>query len=956
MTLSSGTMDAPLLQPMRGDAPLHPETLHRIVDGAPFGVAFSDAAGRILYLNPGFTAMLGYTRDDLPDLDAWWQCAYPDPEFRTWVRREWNKFVAPGPGWTTLDRVFTVHARDGSTREIRFTVGAFPDGSATTLFDDVTTTHRLQAEIRASEERFRQIFEHVASIAVQGYAADGTVRYWNAASERLYGYAKDEAIGANLVDLIIPQSIRDEVRAAVAGMVATGEGAPSEELVLQTKYGTPVPVLSTHVVVRPSEGEAQLYCLDVDLSAQKGVEEDLRRSEGMFRDLVDSTAGIVWEADARTFTFTFVSREAERLLGYPVSDWHQPGFWVSHLHPEDAGWAPAYCASCTGRLEPHDFEYRILAKDGRTVWLRDIVKVVAENGEPRWLRGVMVDITLTKMAQQRHTLVVETSMDAYIVTDQQGRIIECNQSACELSGYSRQEFMQLHIADLEARETAAQMEEHRQRLIETGRDRFESAWRRRDGGVIEIEVTVHYEPVAAVSYAFVRDITQRKQHERELDRVAHYDALTGVPNRNLLADRMRQSMSQARRSEAMMAICYLDLDGFKPINDRYGHDAGDAVLVEIAQRLKGQLRSGDTVARIGGDEFVLLLLGLHADEDCVVALERILAAVAAPIGVAGNEVQVSASLGATIYPRDDADADTLLRHADQAMYLAKQAGRNRYHLHNPEADRAAQARSDRLAEIHRAFADGEFVLYVQPQVDMRQGRVLGAEALLRWNDPRRGVVPPGEFLPEIETTDLIVEVGDWVLRQALDLLAQWGAAGAQWRIGVNIAARHLLRDDFVARLRALLAAHPQVQPSWLDLEVLETVALEDIPRVAGIIRECQALGVGFSLDDFGTGYSSLAYLKALPANMLKIDQLFVRDMLGDQEDKAIVQGVIGLARVFRRNVIAEGVESVDHGAALLQLGCDLAQGYGIARPMPAAEFLAWAAAWQPDPSWGGGDG
>ena len=285
------------------------------------------------------------------------------------------------------------------------------------------------------------------------------------------------------------------------------------------------------------------------------------------------------------------------------------------------------------------------------------------------------------------------------------------------------------------------------------------------------------------------------------------------------------------------------------------------------------------------------------------------------------------------------------------MYLAKQSGRNRYHLFDPAHDRAARERSRRVARIGQALRDREFVLYYQPQVDMYSGRVHGAEALIRWQHPRRGLLAPAEFLPLVEDSDLIVDIGDWVIATALAQLDAWRRSGLDLRVGVNIAARHLLRGDFVGRLRRHLEACPQVRPQSLELEVVETTALDDLKRVSDLIHECRALGVAFSLDDFGTGYSSLAYLKSLPVETLKIDQSFVRDMLEDAEDRAIVEGVIGLARVFRRAVIAEGVETVAHGTMLLGLGCNQAQGYGIARPMPAADLPAWVAGWRPHAAW-----
>ena len=448
------------------------------------------------------------------------------------------------------------------------------------------------------------------------------------------------------------------------------------------------------------------------------------------------------------------------------------------------------------------------------------------------------------------------------------------------------------------------------------------------------------------------DITAIREHARQLEQLAHYDALTTLPNRTLLADRLQQAMVQALRRQQPLAVAYLDLDGFKAINDNHGHDAGDQLLIALSRRMKNALREGDTLARLGGDEFVVVLLDLPDVADSVQLLTRLLESAAQPEQVGDLVLQVSASLGVTTYPQaEEVDAEQLLRQADQAMYQAKLAGKNRYHIFDAEQDRSARGRHESLEHIRRALLEHEFVLHYQPKVNMRTGMVIGAEALIRWQHPERGLLSPAVFLPVIEDHSLAVEIGEWVIESALIQMERWRDAGLDIPVSVNVGARQLQQPDFVERLCAILAAHPEVSPGDLELEVLETSALVDLARVTGIIESCRKIGVLFALDDFGTGYSSLTYLKHLPVKLLKIDQSFVRDMLEDPDDLAILEGVLGLAVAFRRQVIAEGVETVAHGRMLLQLGCELAQGYGIARPMPALEFPAWARAWRPDPDW-----
>ena len=449
------------------------------------------------------------------------------------------------------------------------------------------------------------------------------------------------------------------------------------------------------------------------------------------------------------------------------------------------------------------------------------------------------------------------------------------------------------------------------------------------------------------------DITSSKQQQEQLSRIAHYDILTNLPNRVLLTDRISQAMLQCNRHKLSLAVVFLDLDGFKKVNDMHGHDVGDKLLVALSLRMKEALREGDSLARLGGDEFVAVLAGLAKVEDCEPVLERLLLASSAPITIGDTIFNVSASIGVTLYPQDNVAADQLMRHADQAMYVAKESGKNRYHLFDTAQDDAIKEQRESLAAIRSALDNHQFVLYYQPKVNMKTGAVTGVEALIRWQHPQRGLLNPIEFLPAIENSPMSIEMGEWVIDTALQQISQWQKVGLKLPIktSVNIAAVQLQQPDFTKQLATLLAAHPDVEPRYLELEVLETSALDDLHHVSTIMKECIALGVNFALDDFGTGYSSLTYLRRLPAALIKIDQSFVRDMLDDNDDFAIVEGVLALAKSFKRDVIAEGVETIAHGRALLEIGCELAQGYGIAKPMPGIDIPAWISHWQPDSSW-----
>ncbi len=592
--------------------------------------------------------------------------------------------------------------------------------------------------------------------------------------------------------------------------------------------------------------------------------------------------------------------------------------------------------------------------------------------EPEHLRlieqiAALVSLALERVrAEERLHLAASVfthAREGIMITDADGLIIDVNEAFCRITGYARDEALGQNPRFLKSgRQERSFYAELWQQLLNNGHWVGE-VWNRRKNGEHYVEMktisAVRDEHGVTRQYvALFSDITTQKEHERQLHFNAHHDALTGLPNRVLLADRLLQAMAQARRRDQQLAVMYLDLDGFKEVNDSHGHAAGDQLLMAVAQGIGQALREGDTLARLGGDEFVAVMQDVEDPRQMLEVVSRVLAAAARPVMVGQTVVQVSASVGVTTYPQndnakdaDEVDADQLLRQADQAMYQAKLAGKNRCHVFDAAADRNVRGHHESVAHIRQALRDNAFVLHHQPKVNMRTGEVIGTEALIRWQHPERGLLGPLHFLPVIEDHPLSLDVGEWVMNTALQQMEGWLDQGLSLEVSINLGARELQQADFVEQLRRRLAAHPRVPPSHLTLEILETSALGDLARISQIMNECRALGVRFALDDFGTGYSSLAYLKRLPVQQLKIDQSFVRDMLDDPDDLAILEGVLGLSRAFHRQVIAEGVETVEHGEMLLRMGCELGQGWGIARAMPAEAIPAWVKAWQAPERW-----
>ena len=554
---------------------------------------------------------------------------------------------------------------------------------------------------------------------------------------------------------------------------------------------------------------------------------------------------------------------------------------------------------------------------------------------------------------RKHPVILEEifkrSQEGIIVTDEKVNIIACNDAFCRITGYSRDELLGNNPSMLSSGKHDTDFYALMWQTIKDQGWWQGEVWNRNKQGEFYAELLtvnrLQLDPNEAPFYlGMMSDITKMKEHHATLEKLAHYDSLTALPNRNLLEDRFERAIAKCDRMQEMLAVCFLDLDDFKPVNDTYGHYVGDLLLIELTQRIKNTIREQDTASRYGGDEFVLLLGELHSRQDCEMVLNKLLEALGEPYEIEGNTINIGASIGYTLYPFDRGSLESLIDHADQTLYRVKNNGKNGISMYG---DTALANQSSRFSfnqpEVLSAISAGQLRLHFQPKLNIADGELIGFEALVRWQHPEKGLLMPLEFLPAINESDVEISLGLWVIREALTQMQQWHAHGLKLAVSVNLSAYQLARGSFLETLSKICQDFPEADLSYFQIEILESHALDELSTIKNVIHACkEQLNIATALDDFGTGYSSLSHIRTLPIHSVKIDQSFVRNMLNDPNDFKIVESVISLATSFDIDVIAEGVESLKHGQILLCMGCKLVQGYAISRPIPAENVLSWS--------------
>lgn len=802
----------------------------------------------------------------------------------------------------------------------------------------------LFEDVGQREERFRTIVTQVPG-AVFRYRPDGPIDFVSDAIEEIAGYPARQFMRSTShvwADLICPEDRRAH-RRAVKQAVADVQPYALEYRIVDA-YGTERWVAENG---QPQAGEHGVIWVDgiiADISQRKHHEmriEALLTEQSAILDNV--MFGVMFVRHRRIIS---VNRRCEELFGYDAGQMTGNStaiFFSSSYDFEEAGERQNTALAAGGDFSE---ECQYQRRDGSLFWALVsgcALDPLRPNEGSIW---VYADITARKEAEEKLRLsatVLEYIADGVMVVDMAGIIVTVNPAFTQITGYSEAEALGRHASlTRSARHDAAFYAAMWDELAASGFWRGE-IWNQRQNGEVYLEwltiSAVRDTRAATTHYVGVfSDITLIKQSQEKLDHMAHHDPLTALPNRLLFHDRLQHALLRAGRDQEQLAILFIDLDRFKNVNDTLGHHVGDELLQKVAGQLAARLREGDTLARLGGDEFIVLLERVDGEFGATQVAEKLMTMFDQPFTVAGHELFVTCSVGISLYPDDALDLNMLIRNADVAMYQAKARGRNGYRFYAPSMTGEGVERLRLETYLRRSLEKNEMFLNYQPQVEIDTGRLVGVEALVRWNHPELGLVPPARFIPLAEDSGFINQLGKWVLDEACRQMMRWQAQGLRVpKMAVNLSVKQFERGS-IAGMVADILAETGLEPQRLQLEVTESVIM-NTGDALGFINDLHAIGVGLAIDDFGTGYSSLAYLKQLPVQTLKIDRSFIKDISTDVNDEAIAIAIIQLGKSMHLSVIAEGVETQEQAAFLLRHGCKLAQGYLYSRPVLAQDML-----------------
>ena len=912
-----------------------------LLDCIPSPVWQVDPEQRCVYVNAAWLAFTGLSRAESLQ-DGWWQMVHPDD------RAFLEPLLVAGPGGCGADfsRRLRMRTRGGRYHWMQLHCeplvgrdGHFC-GYLGTAFD-IQAELDAGVELQANEARFRGLVEQ--SLVGVYVLREGYFEYVNPRMAEWFGYRPQELVARSLLDLV-SEGDRDQVREMLERRERGELRSAHYEFRALTRDG--------HEFVAEAFGtRIELDGLPAIIGTLLDVTQGHKDREAVQAvvDAVVASPMVMLRREVRLgWPVQFVSANVGR-WGYAVESLVDGQRWFTTLiHPDDLRQVIEEVERCIFEERPEFvLEYRIRTGIGTYIWVEDYSRVHRDAaGVPLCLEGLLIDISARKAADEklRHAAAVFTNArEGVVITDTSPQIIAVNRAFCDITGYEEHEVIGRNPSMVSSgRQSKEFYRDMWAELLGEGHWQGE-VWNRRKSG----EVFPQWHSISAVRddkgkltnfVAVFSDISQLKESEAQLERLAHYDPLTELPNRILVQSHLNGAIERARRLHCKVAVLFLDLDGFKRVNDSLGHSVGDELLVLIARRLRQRIRAEDMFARLGGDEFLLVLEGIgHADEAAIVA-QDLIDLLQQPFRVgSGHELFVGASIGISLFPDDGQEMAELIRCADVAMYQAKENGRNNFQFHTEELTRAAENRQALESRLHRAITAQEFELYYQPQADVASGRIIGLEALVRWRPESGEPVSPGVFIPLLEETGLILALGEWVLQEACRQAMRWRAEGLpEVPVSVNLSPRQFQHLDVVELVRQALEASG-LPGALLELEITEGALMAYDLNTQERLAALKALGVHLAVDDFGTGYSSLAYLSRFPIDKLKIDKSFTDGLGQDARADKIVATIIAMGQSLDLQVVAEGVESAGQLELLRAHGCDAVQGYLTGRPLPAAQ-------------------
>ncbi len=911
----------------------------------PFiGMAISSPDSKAwLYANERLCDMLGYTRDELQQT-TWADITHPDDLDNNVAQFE--RMKAGEIDGFTLEKRFI--RKDGSpitvNLNVKCTRGA--DGKAdhiVALVDDITQRKRAELALRKSEATYRSLFDnmlngvaHYRMIFRDGVPVDYEFIAVNPAFEQTTGLR--DVIGKKVSEIIPGYAEANPDSLQVFGKVArTGEATRWEH------YLAALDKWFSFSIYSPAAGE--FVVVNDDITERKRAEAALRESEERFRNIFNSAVDGILLADATTRKFVMSNPAIQHMLGYSAEELLQLG--LENIHPAEV--LPEVQNDFERRLAGEQrptHNVLVKRKDGSVFYADISVSSITIDGK-LCLIGMFRDITQRKQdenALRQAATVFQSSHNGIIVTDLQGNILAVNESFVKHTGYAESELLGQNPRILHSGRQGRDFYRKMWANIEDIGFWQGEVWNRRKNGELyptwlAISVVRDDQGKATNYVGISSDLSQLKQSEAEREHLAHFDPLTDLPNRLLLQSHLDHALAHAQRHRTQLGVLYLDLDRFKNINDSMGYLIGDEVLVKLTERLTMHMRSEDMLARLGGDEFLLVLEQIGSPEDTAVVARSLLEQLSQPFVLpSGQEIYIGASIGISIFPNDGNSAEQMIQHADAAMHQAKRQGRNTYRFYTDALTRAAGEHLELENRLRHAIGANQLRVYYQPQVDIASGHIVGAEALVRWQDPERGLIQPVNFIQLAEETGLIGAIGEWVLRETCRQGAHWIEAGLPFlTLAVNLSPHQFMRGS-IAELVSRVLAETGFPADRLELELTESALMEQEEDAVKMLHLLRAQDIRLAIDDFGTGYSSLAYLKRFPLDILKIDKSFVDDIPFHQDDMEIAATIIAMGHTLGFKVLAEGVETAEQLGFLQAKGCDLYQGYLASPPVPAAEF------------------